>query len=221
MPRPPPTPVPSAGHIVLCAATGRARDTSFAIVHAGALKPWGGTLPWAWPHDGLAHDRTSGEPLAEGYRRHGLNLLAGKAEFADGSAGVEAGLFMMLERMQTGRLKVFRHFSDWFEEFRLYHGDAGKVVKLRDDPISATRSCACASPSRRARRASRTSWTIRRWGLCDRECTVSEAAEDESMPIVAFLALASTVPQIRKALHDTLVRSRRKLTLLPQSGRRF
>ena len=51
--------------------------------HAGALKPWGTTLPWAWPHDGLAHDRTSGEQLAESYRRHGLNLLGGKAEFDD------------------------------------------------------------------------------------------------------------------------------------------
>jgi hypothetical protein len=41
--------------------------------------------------------------------------------------------------MQTGRLKVFRHLNGWFEEFRLYHRDAGKVVKLRDDLISATR----------------------------------------------------------------------------------
>ena len=45
----------------------------------------------------------------------------------------------MLERMQTGRLKVFRHLTDWLEEFRLYHRDAGRVVKLRDDLISATR----------------------------------------------------------------------------------
>ena len=68
-----------------------------------------------------------------------LNLLADKAAFEDGSAGVEAGLSIMLERMQTGRLKVFRHLTDWLEEFRLYHRDAGKVVKLRDDLISATR----------------------------------------------------------------------------------
>ena len=124
--------------VVYVTATYRMREAT-PLIHAGALKPWGTTLPWAWPHDGLAHDRTSGEQLAESYRRHRLNLLAGKAEFEDGSAGVEAGLFMMLERMQTGRLKVFRHLSDWFEEFRLYHRDAGKVVKLRDDLISATR----------------------------------------------------------------------------------
>jgi hypothetical protein len=61
------------------------------------------------------------------------------AAFEDGTAGVEAGLFAMLERMQTGRFKVFRHLADWFEEFRLYHREDGRVVKLRDDLISATR----------------------------------------------------------------------------------
>ena len=25
--------------------------------HSGALKPWGEWLPWAWPHDGLQHDK--------------------------------------------------------------------------------------------------------------------------------------------------------------------
>ena len=45
----------------------------------------------------------------------------------------------MLTRMQTGRFKVFRHLSDRFEEFRLYHRKDGKVVKEDDDLISATR----------------------------------------------------------------------------------
>jgi phage terminase large subunit-like protein len=124
--------------IVYVTATYRVREAT-PLIHAGALKPWGSNLPWAWPHDGLQHDKTSGEQLAEAYRRHGLNLLLEHAAFDDGSSGVEAGLFMMLERMQTGRLKVFRHLSDWFEEFRLYHREDGKVVKLRDDLISATR----------------------------------------------------------------------------------
>jgi hypothetical protein len=39
----------------------------------------------------------------------------------------------MLERMQTERWKVFRHLSDWFGEFRLYHRDQGRVVKQMDD----------------------------------------------------------------------------------------
>jgi len=45
----------------------------------------------------------------------------------------------MLERMQTGRWKVFRHLEDWFQEFRLYHRKEGRVVKLADDLLSASR----------------------------------------------------------------------------------
>ncbi|TCR65447.1 terminase family protein [Bosea sp. BK604] len=109
------------------------------VIHAAALKAWGEKLPWAWPHDGLQHDKGSGEQLAELYRRQGLNLLPERATFADGSFGVEAGVLDMLERMQTGRLKVARHLGEWFDEFRLYHRKDGKIVKERDDLLSATR----------------------------------------------------------------------------------
>lgn len=109
------------------------------VIHAGSLKPWGDWIPWAWPHDGLQHDKGSGEQLAELYRKNGLNMLPFRATFEDGSNGVEAGLTEMLERMQTGRFKVFSHLADWFEEFRLYHRKDGKVVKEADDIMSATR----------------------------------------------------------------------------------
>lgn len=108
------------------------------LIHAAALKSWG-ELPWAWPHDGLQHDKGSGKPLAEQYRREGLNMLPEKVTFPDGSNGVEAGIFDMLDRMQTGRLKVFEHLTEWFDEFRLYHRKDGKVVKEFDDLLSATR----------------------------------------------------------------------------------
>ena len=131
-------------------------------------------------------------------------------------------LFMMLERMQTGLLKVFRHLTDWLKEFRLYHRDAGKVVKLRENLISATRyALMCrASPSRRGRRASRASWNIRRWGLYDRGTAVREAAEDESIPIVASLPCRALYRKFARRL-ITHLRSRRKLTLPPQGDAAF
>jgi len=52
---------------------------------------------------------------------------------------VEAGISDMLERMQTGRWKVFSHCLSWFEECRMYHRDNGKIVKIRDDLLSASR----------------------------------------------------------------------------------
>jgi Terminase RNaseH-like domain len=61
------------------------------------------------------------------------------AQFEDGSVSVEAGLMDMLQRMESGRLKVFKHLNDWFDEFRLYHRKDGKVVKEGDDLMAATR----------------------------------------------------------------------------------
>lgn len=117
----------------------RARQQSVAD-HAGALMPWGRWLPWAWPHDAFQHDKGSGQQIAQLYRMHGLNMLNEHASFADDRGnGVEAGLFEMLDRMQTSRLKVFTHLNDWFEEFELLHRKDGIVVKERDDLMAATR----------------------------------------------------------------------------------
>lgn len=107
--------------------------------HAASIKPWGDWVPCAWPHDGLQHDKGSGEALKTQYQSQGLAMLAEKASWPDGSNGVEAGLMDMLERMQTGRWKVFSTCGSWFGEFRLYHRDDGKVVKVQDDLISASR----------------------------------------------------------------------------------
>ncbi len=109
------------------------------IIHAASLKPWGPWLPWAWPHDGLQHDKGSGEQLAAQYRGQGLVMLPERATFDDGTNGVEAGISDMLQRMQTGRFKVFSTAGEWFEEFRLYHRKDGRIVKERDDVISASR----------------------------------------------------------------------------------
>lgn len=117
-----------------------ARETT-AGMHALTLKSWdtGKWLPFAWPHDGLQHDKGSGEELAKQYRDHDLKLLRDKATFEDGGNGVEAGILEMLERMQTGRWKVFSTCGLWFAEFRLYHRKDGLIVKLKDDVISASR----------------------------------------------------------------------------------
>lgn len=135
------------------------------IIHAAAIKPWGEWIPVAWPHDGLQHDKGSGEQLAEQYRTQGLNMLAERATFEDGTNGVEAGVSDMLQRMQTGRWKVFSTCEHWLEEFRLYHRKDGKIVKERDDAISGSRYAlmmkrhAITKPKPRPRRRSGSAWT--------------------------------------------------------------
>lgn len=109
------------------------------VVHAAAIKARGAWIPCAWPHDGLQHDKGSGEQLAQQYRTQGVRMLNERATFADGSNGVEAGVMEMLERMQTGRLKFASHLNPLWDEFATYHRDNGRIVKEHDDILSAIR----------------------------------------------------------------------------------
>lgn len=124
--------------ILYVIATHRQREQTPTMFSA-SVKPWGEWLPWAWPHDGLQHDKGSGEQLARQYKNQGLKMMSQRATFEDGSNGLEAGVAEMFDRMQTGRLKVFSHLKDWFEEFNLYHRKQGLIVKLNDDLMAATR----------------------------------------------------------------------------------
>lgn len=109
-------------------------------VHASAIRARGSWIPVAWPRDGLQHDKGSGKPLARIYELdHDLNMLPDSAEFEGGGHGVEAGVAMILDRMHTGRLKVRRDLSEWFEEFRMYHRKDGRIQKQRDDCMDAMR----------------------------------------------------------------------------------
>ena len=118
------------------------------VVHASALKRWG-NIPWAWPHDGEhATSSGGGVDLATQYRKEGLDMLPERAKYEKLSrksgqspprGSVEAGLMDLYDRMQAGRLKVFEHCWEWFEEFRLYHRKDGRVVKQFDDLMDATR----------------------------------------------------------------------------------
>lgn len=124
----------------------RLRETTPAT-HALAINARGSWIPMAWPHDGEQHDKGSGIALAQQYRKHGVAMLKDRAthppepgkEEGTGGNSVEAGLMSMLDRMKSGRLRVAKHLNDWWEEFRLYHREDGKVVKLADDLMSATR----------------------------------------------------------------------------------
>lgn len=127
-------------------AVHRQKETT-PVVHAAAIKGKGAWIPVFWPHDGLQHDKGSGIQIAQQYRAQGVNMhrersthapAPGKPE-GSGGFGVEAGIVEMIDRMQTGRLKVFRTCTEWFEEYRMYHRKDGLIVKEGDDIMSATR----------------------------------------------------------------------------------
>lgn len=109
-----------------------------ALEHATAMKRIAAAVPVAWPHDGHARDKGSGDELAAIYARHGLKMLPDHAQFDTGGYSREAAVMEVDERARTGRLKVAAHLSDWFGEYRLYHRKDGQIVKLNDDIMSAT-----------------------------------------------------------------------------------
>lgn len=107
--------------------------------HAEIINSFLDWVPVAWPHDGLQHDKESGKMMYELYQDKYVNMLEEKATHADGSFGVEAGNMDILGRMKAGKWKVFSHLSEYFEEKRMYHRKDGKIVKERDDILSAVR----------------------------------------------------------------------------------
>lgn len=116
-------------------------------IHAAAVNARGQWIPVVWPHDGLGTEKGSGKTLSEQYRKLGVNMLINHftnppglgQEEGQGGFAVEPGLFEMLTRMQTGRFRVSKKCREWFEEKQIYHRKDGKLVKLRDDLISASR----------------------------------------------------------------------------------
>lgn len=128
--------------VIYVTATHRAKEQT-PLMFTNAVKGWGSWLPWAWPHDGHQSggkfDAKDQAQLAVIYREHGLKMHLTHATFEAGGFSVEAGITEMLERMQTGRLYVFRELHDWQEEFMLYHRKDGLIVKEHDDILSATR----------------------------------------------------------------------------------
>lgn len=117
------------------------------VVHAAAIKFRGAWIPCAWPHDGMQKDKGSGQAIALQYLAQGVNMhkthatLPPKRGEKEGTGGysVEAGIMDIIDRMQTGRLKVSSTLVDFWEEYSMYYRENGEIVKKGDDIMSAFR----------------------------------------------------------------------------------
>ena len=118
-----------------------------AAYHAAWFNKKKDRVPVSWPHDGMNREKTGGKTLASAYSGHGVYMLSksarypkalGEAKDKGGPQPVEPIVDEVYERMRTGRLKVFAHLNEWFEEKRSYHRKDGKIVDRRDDLLKAT-----------------------------------------------------------------------------------
>ncbi|MGB2332262.1 MAG: terminase large subunit domain-containing protein [Litorivicinaceae bacterium] len=114
-------------------------------VHATAINTRPRWISYAWPHDGNRRDSMGNPGLADQYRGHGVNLLP--EHFTNppamgekkGGNSIEVGIMEMLQRMESGRFKVFSTQTDWLEELRMFHRKDGKINPIRDDLMAASR----------------------------------------------------------------------------------
>lgn len=120
--------------------------------HAQAIKARGSWIPMAWPHDGMIRDKGTGIPLANQFKRHGVNMLPEPARWTDemrlgrvpehkGAQSREAGVLEILDRMHSGRFKVVRcpQCEMFLTEKRMLHRKDGLIVAKYDDLESALR----------------------------------------------------------------------------------
>ena len=104
-------------------------------VHAAAIKGKEGSPRVPGVIDPAARGRSQkdGSQLLQDYCDLGLELSAANNVR-------EAGLFEVLTRMTTNRLKVFNTLVGWLKEFRAYQRDEkGRIIKKNDHRMDCTR----------------------------------------------------------------------------------
>jgi phage terminase large subunit-like protein len=114
------------------------RSGEIVAAHAAVANSQWAHSPMVFPHDADNREKGSGETVRQIYQQSGI-ATGINFHNPDGSNFVEPGLIEMYERMRTDRFKVFSTCTEFFDEFRKYHRDNGKLVKLDDDVISAVR----------------------------------------------------------------------------------
>jgi hypothetical protein len=115
-------------------------------VHAPGISARGKSIPGVIDVQAGGRTQRDGWRLLQQYRDLGLDL-----EAAENSE--QSGIYEVLQRMSSGRLKVFRTLENFFHEIRLYRRDEhGQVVKQNDRLMDCLR-CLCLSGRSRMRRA--------------------------------------------------------------------
>ncbi len=109
------------------------RGQAVPAIHASAIKARGEWIRGAIDPAARGRNQTDGQQLIESYRTEGLKLTPA-------NNAVEAGIFEVWQRMETGRLKVFSTLNAFWTEFLTYSRDEnGKIIKKNDHLLDACR----------------------------------------------------------------------------------
>lgn len=109
------------------------RGQAEATIHAKAIRMRGDWIPGVIDSAARGRSQVDGKTLFDLYEEEGLHLH-------NANKAVESGLMAVLERLSTGRLKVFSTLQHWLSEYRLYRrDDKGRIVKENDHLQDSTR----------------------------------------------------------------------------------
>jgi hypothetical protein len=109
------------------------RGEAEPVIHAEAVKGRGSWIKGAIDPAARGRGQVDGRDLLQMYTDLGLDLVT-----ADNS--VEAGIYNVLSRLTSGRLKIFQSLTNTLAEFRLYRRDEkGRIVKSNDHLMDSTR----------------------------------------------------------------------------------
>ncbi len=134
------------------------------LLHATAIKGTNDRDAWI---PGMIDPGSLGSSQVDGKKLFTIYTSQYKLNLSIADNAVEAGIGEVLNRMQTGRLKVFRSLSRWQKEFARYHrmnmetvfGIQSKIVKKDDHELDATRYLAMHTDRMRTAPANRTAPT--------------------------------------------------------------
>ena len=111
------------------------------LVHASAIQARGKWMKGVIDPAARGRSQIDGDNLYMIYRKHGLKIYP--AENA-----VESGIYGVWERLNSGRLKIFKSCTMLMREFSLYHRDEkGKIVKKNDHLLDCTKYLCSAQPN--------------------------------------------------------------------------
>ncbi len=104
-------------------------------VHGAAIRARGEWIPGVIDPASRGRSQMDGRRLIEAYTSPSVKL---RLHMADNS--VEAGIYAVQMRIESGRMKVFNTLNNWRNEHRLYRRDEkGKIIKANDHLMDCNR----------------------------------------------------------------------------------
>ena len=117
------------------------------VIHAAGIRSRGTWMRGTVDPASRASGQTDGNKLFEMYTRS-IERGGGGLKLQIAANAIEAGIFQVWDRLQTGRLKIFKSCQQLLREYGMYHRtEEGKINKTHDHLLDSLRYLCMADQS--------------------------------------------------------------------------